>query len=284
MSHRIRGLKISAALLLSLYPAGAFAQVPISVSGHVRNVNNKPIPHVRVTAIGEAAPTETDSSGLYLITLNIPLGQPAHFHLEHANYNVLDKTVAIASSLPLDFTLHSDKIVSPQAALVSLHGGLNSMDRPYRELDCAKPPCMTNYQPFPVGVRTKTDTGGNLEAINFVSQNDVPNALGSVLGTISLQDISKLSSEQRVMILVYEESIKADYNIWSFLSSQLISGNLSSNEKASTAARLVVAGRDLCGNFDNMLDILKGINIQVWDHYWGIKNVCDRFRQSHIGG
>ena len=153
-SHRIRGLIISAALLLSLFPAVAFPQAPISVSGHILNVNNKPIPHVKITAIGEVTPAETDSSGLYLITLNIPLGQPAHFHLERANYEVLDRTVAIASSLPLDFTLHSTKIVSPQAALVSLHGGLNSIDRPYRELDCEKPPCMTNYHPFPVGVRT----------------------------------------------------------------------------------------------------------------------------------
>ena len=131
---------------------------------------------------------------------------------------------------------------------------------------------------------TKTDTSGNMEAINFVSQNEVPNAPESVFGTISLQDISKLSSEQRVMILVYEESIKADYDIWSSLGSQFNSGNLSRNEKASTAARLVVAGRELCGNFDNMLDILQGINVQVWDHYWGIKNVCDRFRLSHIAG
>jgi hypothetical protein len=46
----------------------------------------------------------------------------------------------------------------------------------------------------------------------------------------------------------------------------------------------VVVGEDMCGNFGNLLEVLQDINIQVWDHYWGIKSVCDRFSQSHIGG
>jgi hypothetical protein len=86
------------------------------------------------------------------------------------------------------------------------------------------------------------------------------------------------------MIVVYEEGARADYARWSSLSSQLQSGPLSSSDKSSIAARLVAAGTDMCGNFGNMLTILQDVNLQVWDHYWGIKSVCDQFKQSHIGG
>jgi hypothetical protein len=125
-SLRIMGLTLKAALLLSWLSGVSVAQAPIPVSGHVLNVDNKPIPGVTITANGvETAPAVTESSGLYIIVLKIPPGQPVHFHLERKSYSVLNSTVAVAPPLPTDFKMHSNNIVSPQAALTSLYGGLH---------------------------------------------------------------------------------------------------------------------------------------------------------------
>jgi hypothetical protein len=178
--------------------AAALAQGTITVGGRVGTSNHKPIPNVKITANGiESAPAVTDSSGLYLITLKMAAGQPVHFHLERSNYTALDVTTAIAPPLPTDFTMQAVKTVSPQEALLSLHKGLSAIDKPYRELDCQAPPCPTAYNPFPVTVQTRTDNGGNVEAIDFVHQGGQTGAPGSVFGTISISDISRLSPEQR---------------------------------------------------------------------------------------
>jgi hypothetical protein len=134
-------------------------------------------------------------------------------------------------------------------------------------------------------MQPKSNANGDLEAIDFVPQGGAAGVPGSIFGTISLADVSKLSPEQRVLILVYEEGVANDYALWSSLSSRLLSvPPLPHAEQVSVASRLVVAGEDMCGNFSNLIAVLQDINIQVWDHYSGIKGVCDRFGQIHIGG
>jgi hypothetical protein len=158
-------------LILVCVPGATLAQTTMTVGGHVVNVNGKPIPNAKITASGkETAPAVTDSSGIYIISLSVAPGQPIHFHVEQPSYNPLDSTLSVAPPLPTDFTLHVSKTVTSQTALTALHAGLNAVDIPYRELDCNQPPCPGPHRSFPVGVRTRTDAGGQVDAIDFVSQ------------------------------------------------------------------------------------------------------------------
>jgi hypothetical protein len=246
--------------------------------------NGKPIPRATITASGkESVPAVTDSFGAYTIDLFMLLGDPVSFHIEKSSYVPLDRTVAVAFGLATDFTLLA-KAVNPKRALNALHSVLKTVDITYPEIDCSDPPCPGPYRSFPYGLRTKTDPNGEIDAIDFVSQDSQGHTDGSVFETISIQNISRLSDEQKAEIVVYEEGVSVDYAIWSSLSSQLQSGTPSTPEKASIATRLVKTGKDMCGNFVNMLGTLKDVNIDVWDHYSRIKFVCERFTQSHMGG
>jgi hypothetical protein len=286
MGVGLRVREFAGIVLLGLVAAAMHAQTTIiRIGGHVLNGAGKPIPRAKVTASGiEAAPAVSDSSGLYVIDLKTAVGQSVNFHVEQANYSPFDATRAIALAIPEDFALKSNKTVSSGQALVSLRTGLEVITPSYRELNCAQPPCATSYAPFPVGTRLQAAPDGSANSIEFVSQSNDPNAPQSIFGTISLQDMTRLTDEQKVLIVVYEQSIGADYAVWSSLSSQLQNHTLSNADRNAIASRLVPAGRDMCGDFDNLIGVLQDINIQVWDHYWSIKGVCDSFRHSHLSG
>jgi hypothetical protein len=285
MGVGLRVREFAGIVLLGLVAAATHAQTTIRIGGHVLNGAGKPIPRAKETANGiEAAPAISDSSGLYVIDLKTTVGQSVSFHVEQANYSPLDATRPIALAIPEDFALKSNKNVSSGQALVSLRTGLEVITPSYRELNCAQPPCATSHAPFPVGTRLQAAPDGSANSIEFVSQNSDANAPQSIFGTISLQDMARLTAEQKVLIVVYEQSIDADYAAWSSLSSQLQNHTLSNSDRDALAAGLVPAGRDMCGDFDSLIGVLQDINVQVWDHYWSIKNVCDSFRRSQLSG
>jgi hypothetical protein len=188
---------------------------------------------------------------------------------------------AIAPPLPTDFVLHPTGGVTNKIAITALNAGLKSVDDVYRQLDCDRPPCAALARPFAVQIRENRDAAGSISSLDFVKRDNAQGSSESVLGTISDQDMSKLTDDQKVTLVVYEESVQQNYDRWMLLSSQL--QTVTGNDKASTAAQLVVAGREMCGNFENILGVLQGINIQVWDHYASINSVCYRFKQAHIG-
>jgi hypothetical protein len=70
------------------------------------------IVHVRVSALGDqgTAPTYTDSSGIFRITLsqNTKSGVPVHLIFEKQGYSTSDRYVAATPSIPLMVSMHRE--------------------------------------------------------------------------------------------------------------------------------------------------------------------------------
>jgi hypothetical protein len=279
----VAGCLFTELCLLWINPACLLAETAISVAGHVRNAQNRPIPGAKVTASGlESYPAITDSFGLYVLSIRSTVGQAVQFRVEKDGYTILSQNAGVNPPIPIDFVLSVNKKVTDGKAISSLRSGLNTIDRVYRQLDCATPPCPTTGKPFLVHLREDLHTTDQVSSLAFV-QEDPASSSATVLGTISNTDIARLDDDAKILIIVYEEQVAADYDRWIALSSQLQNGTLQSEDRKAIASQLAVIGRDMCAGLVNMLDVLQGINVNLWDHYASIRNVCYRLDQAHIG-
>src|SRR5262249_54121446 len=159
------------------------------------------------------------------------------FRVEKDGYSILSQNAGVNPPIPVDFVLSVNKKVTDREALKSLGSGLKTVDRAYRQLDCPSPPCITTGRSFQVHLREDIPSTDQIAPTVF--GRDVPEGSpATVLGTISTTDIARLDDDAKVMIIVYEEQVAADYDRWVALSSQLQNGTLPSEDRKAIASQL----------------------------------------------
>ena len=130
-----------------------------------------------------------------------------------------------------------------------------------------------------VQVQDQIDVKDDTASIAFASGTG-PSA--SIWGTITSDQLNRLSDQDKVSIIVYSGAVQDDYDHWTELSSKLEAPGLTPEEKKQIVGRLVTTGMNLCGNFGSLIQVLGDVNGMVYDHYQQIEQVCRQFIASNI--
>jgi len=284
MKIRVLSGWVVVALVLFVIPAILIAQTPMTIGGHVQSLTGHPIPGATVTASGKgAAPSVTDSAGIFVMTLNVPPSQPVQFRVERTSYESLVETKAVAPGLPVDFTLRSSRKITTKETMSSLGTGLRMADETIRQLDCANVPCPSSPRTFRIQIHEEVNVNDKTEDLVFRDEKLPVTDKNSIWGVISTSQISRLDDQDKVLVMVYSDAVATNYDDWSRLSLQLQNPALPPDIKKVTATQLISAGKNLCGNFHGLLAVLQGIDVRVWDHYLSVEDVCHQFAASHVG-
>jgi len=282
---RIGQICLFAVSVLWCLPRFLAAQTEIALSGHIWNGHNRGIPGARVTASGlEVSPALTDSYGVFEIFLKGSPGETATFRVEREGYRVLVAKKGIVPKLPLDFVLVADKKPGNKETIKSLASGLKIVDVTFHQLDCDQPPCTAPSAPFRVQMLEGRNANDEIEKLVFIGTDPGSGVATNLLGEISAADMARLDDDSKVLILVYEDATQRDYKQWRAVSSKLEDSGLKAENKKVLGNQLLVVGKSMCGNFVNILNVLKDINLTLWDHYATIGSVCARLEQAHVGG
>jgi hypothetical protein len=280
---RIGQICLFAVSVLGCLPGFLAAQTEIVLMGHIRSDQYKDIPGARVTASGmEVGPAIADSRGWFEIHVKGSPGELATFRVEREGYAVLVEKKGIVPKLPLEFVLVPTKRPGNKEAIKSLASGLKFVDVVYRQLDCDQPPCAAPNTPFAVQMLEQRNANDEIDKLVFIRAG-AGGVASSIVGEISAADLSRLGDDDKVALVVYEDATQRDYKQWQALSSKLEDPGVKPEDKKVLVNQLLVVSKSMCGNFDNILTVLKGINTTLWDHYASIGFVCKRLRQAHVG-
>jgi hypothetical protein len=270
-------------LILTCTPWTVFSQTtPISLPGYVKDVRDKGVPGTVITAAGlERAPARTDSTGFFLIDVTAAPGGPITFHVEHPGYVVIIRTLPASTMIPTVFALTSSTKPTNKQVLRSIGSGLKPIDVMYDQLDCPVLPCPQRNRQFVVQLTEQVGINDHLDQLVFTHDSGAASG-ASILGHISETDLNQLDSETKVMVMALGDAVVSSFSQWTALYPQISNPSLPAEEKRRVANQLSTVGIEMCGNLKNLVDVLQGVNLTIWDHYGKIVLVCDAFKQAHI--
>ncbi len=242
------------------------------ISGLVKDTQNRVIPDVIITAGGkERAPTETDPNGLFTLTLKDSSGNII-LRAERKGFNSESVPVAAGRDTVWPITLTPSADPPRQDTMKSISKSLKQVDSFYREMDMFNTQAKAAPAP-PYGFRLKADLTADQSAVEFRQD-------GNVVTTITSADLVKLSPGSQQLIAAREQSMTRYFTTWTELYPKLSDPSITNAERKEVEDKLKLTGTKMCTDLFGILDFLSTMNIQLYDHYMSVRNVCSTFIQN----